>query len=260
VRRPPARAMATITALPTVGLVDELRWERDASKPGGYGEAAGAGWHACASVRWRVAGGGGRVCFHGRVGAWLGAQGRSRRPCTRSSATQRAAGSTFTSGGASGLAKSLHAASNCALPRTRRRGVLRWSLSGCWTAGAASTVRVWARELLACFRHIVRVCAGVPRSELVSNLPQLQAAGHVDAEGRLVVPVAVRRLPKLPAPRSGAPAPLVRLQLRWPSLRTRRLPLAGVSCGRAGVGGPHRCGRCGGGGAVRAGCGDGRAR
>jgi hypothetical protein len=39
---PPAHAMATITALPTAGLVDEARWERDASKPGGYGEAAGA--------------------------------------------------------------------------------------------------------------------------------------------------------------------------------------------------------------------------
>jgi hypothetical protein len=73
---PPARAMATITALPTAGLVDELRYERDATKPGGYGEAAGVGWLACASVRWRVAeggGGGGWTCVR-----WLvGAQGRS---------------------------------------------------------------------------------------------------------------------------------------------------------------------------------------
>jgi hypothetical protein len=35
--------MATITALPTAGVVDEARYERDASKPGGYGEAASAG-------------------------------------------------------------------------------------------------------------------------------------------------------------------------------------------------------------------------
>jgi hypothetical protein len=48
----------------------------------------------------------------------------------------------------------------------------------------------------------------------VSNLPQLQAAGHVDAEGRLVKPVVVRRLCALPAPRLGAPKPLVRLQPR----------------------------------------------
>jgi hypothetical protein len=67
VRRPPARAMATITALPTAGLVDEVRYERDATKPGGYGEAAGAGWLACASARWRVAGGG-DVCMDMRVG------------------------------------------------------------------------------------------------------------------------------------------------------------------------------------------------
>jgi hypothetical protein len=57
--------MATITALPTVGLVDEARYERDATKPGGYGEAAGAGWWlACASVRWQ-GGGGGAVCMCG---------------------------------------------------------------------------------------------------------------------------------------------------------------------------------------------------
>jgi hypothetical protein len=48
----------------------------------------------------------------------------------------------------------------------------------------------------------------------VSNLPQLQAAGHVDAVGRLVKPVVVRRLRTLPAPRLGAPKPLVRVQLR----------------------------------------------
>jgi hypothetical protein len=48
----------------------------------------------------------------------------------------------------------------------------------------------------------------------VSNLPQLQAAGHADAEGRLVKAVVVRRLPTLPAPRRGAPAPLVRVRLR----------------------------------------------
>jgi hypothetical protein len=58
VRRSPARAMATITALPTADVVDEARWERDASKPGGYGEAAGARRLACASVSWRVGGGG----------------------------------------------------------------------------------------------------------------------------------------------------------------------------------------------------------
>jgi hypothetical protein len=58
---PPARAMATITALPTAGLVDEARYERDATKPGGYGEAAG--WLACASVRRRVAGGGGAWAY-----------------------------------------------------------------------------------------------------------------------------------------------------------------------------------------------------
>jgi hypothetical protein len=49
---------------------------------------------------------------------------------------------------------------------------------------------------------------------LVSNLPQLQAAGHVDTEGRLVKAVVVRRLPTLPAPRHGAPKPLVRVLLR----------------------------------------------
>jgi hypothetical protein len=61
---------------------------------------------------------------------------------------------------------------------------------------------------------------------LVSNLPQLQAAGHVDAEdrpqvvphvnaeGRLLKPVVVLRLPDMPAPRLGAPEPLVRLWLR----------------------------------------------
>jgi hypothetical protein len=48
----------------------------------------------------------------------------------------------------------------------------------------------------------------------VSNLPQLQAAGHVDAEGRLVKAVVAGRLPKLPAPRLGAPKPLVRVRLR----------------------------------------------
>jgi hypothetical protein len=72
VRRPPARAMATITALPTADVVDEARYERDATKPGGYGEAAGAGWHACASARRRVGGGGGGIgSMDARVRAWV---------------------------------------------------------------------------------------------------------------------------------------------------------------------------------------------
>jgi hypothetical protein len=77
-----------------------------------------------------------------------------------------------------------------------------------------------AAEAVCMLRHHAcgRVCAGVARSELVSNLPQLRAAGHVDAEGRLVVPVLVVRLRTLPAPRLGAPQPLVRVRpscRRW---------------------------------------------
>jgi hypothetical protein len=213
---PPARAMATITALPTVGLVDEARYERDASKPGGYGEAAGAGWLACASAHWRVGGGGAGVHERGGGCAWAGAPGRSRRPTSRSSATQRAAGSTWSRRTASGSAALAHAASTCARLRTRRRGALRWSWSGCWTAGAASTVRGRLRGLhvAVASRACGHVVAGVARSECVSNLPQLQAAGHVDAEGRLAVPVVVRRLRKLPAPRLAAPRPLVRSRAR----------------------------------------------
>jgi hypothetical protein len=115
------------------------------------------------------------------------------------------------------LVLSWHAVSSCARPGTLKRGALQWSWSGCWTAGAASTVSVGPRGLCvaaAASSVCGRVGAGIARSELVSNLPQLQAAGHVDAEGRLVKPVVVRRLRTLPAPRRGAPAPLVRVWLR----------------------------------------------
>jgi hypothetical protein len=103
----------------------------------------------------------------------------------------------------------------------------------------------WCREHGACgaagaarmrwHRLCGRVGAGVPRSELVSNLPQLQAAGHVDAEGRLVKAVVVRRLRTQPAPRSGAPKPLVRVRLRCRRC-ARGTPLAGVSRAQVSVG------------------------
>jgi hypothetical protein len=69
-----AAVAATITALPITGLIEEARYERDAS--GRYGEAAGAGRLACASVRWGVAGGGGGhvcPCAWTLAFAWLGA-------------------------------------------------------------------------------------------------------------------------------------------------------------------------------------------
>jgi len=46
-------------------------------------------------------------------------------------------------------------------------------------------------------------CAGVPRSEVVTNLPQLQAEGRVGSDGRLAEAMEVDREPELPAP----PAP-----------------------------------------------------
>jgi hypothetical protein len=57
-----AIVVATITALPIAGLVDVARYVRDATKPGGYGEAAGAGRLACASAL-AGGGGGGAVCM-----------------------------------------------------------------------------------------------------------------------------------------------------------------------------------------------------
>jgi hypothetical protein len=81
----------------------------------------------------------------------------------------------------------------------------RWCREhGAWAAAGTACMR-W-------HRGCGRVVAGVPRSELVSNLAQLQAAGHVDAEGRLVKAVVVRRLRTQPAPRLGAPKPLVRVR------------------------------------------------
>jgi len=43
-------------------------------------------------------------------------------------------------------------------------------------------------------------CAGVPRSEVVSNLLQLQAEGRVGSDGRLAETMKVDHKPDLPAP------------------------------------------------------------
>jgi len=43
-------------------------------------------------------------------------------------------------------------------------------------------------------------CAGVPRGEVVSNLPQLQAEGRVRSDGRLAEAMKVDHKPNLPAP------------------------------------------------------------
>jgi hypothetical protein len=152
------------------------------------------------------------------------------------------------------LRTSLHAEAWCAAVE------LEWLLDlWCREHGA------WVATGLACMpcnRACGPVGAGVARSEFVSNLPQLQAAGHVDAEGRLVKPVVVRRLRALPAPRLGAPKPLVRVRARCGRCTrgapTRRRVVCG--CAGVGVGGPHRCGRGGGEGPVRAERGDRRAR
>jgi len=53
-------------------------------------------------------------------------------------------------------------------------------------------------------------CAGVPRGELVSNLPQLQAEGRVGSDGRLAEGMEVDREPELPAPVEAAPKSTVR--------------------------------------------------
>jgi len=43
-------------------------------------------------------------------------------------------------------------------------------------------------------------CAGVPRGEVVSNLPQLQAEGRVGSDGGLAEAVEVDGEPELPEP------------------------------------------------------------
>jgi len=57
-------------------------------------------------------------------------------------------------------------------------------------------------------------CAGVPRGELVSNLPQLQAEGRVGSDGRLAEAVEVDHKPDLPAPVL-APKSMVRAAVGW---------------------------------------------
>jgi len=72
-----------------------------------------------------------------------------------------------------------------------------------------------------CWAGVRGWCAGVPRGELVSNLPQLQAEGRVGSDGGLAEAMEVDREPELPAPR--APKSTVR---------------AAVGCGR-------QCAACG---------------
>jgi len=95
-------------------------------------------------------------------------------------------------------------------------------------------------------------CAGVPRGELVSNLPQLQAEGRVGSDGGLAEAVEVDREPNLPEPVKAAPKSMVRLwAVGWAVPRVvARLMCA---CGCAGVCGAVGRGRGGGGVAVRAG-------
>jgi len=55
-----------------------------------------------------------------------------------------------------------------------------------------------------------RVCAGVPRGEVVSNLPQLQAEGRVGSDGRLAAALEIDREPELPELVKAAPKATVR--------------------------------------------------
>jgi len=54
------------------------------------------------------------------------------------------------------------------------------------------------------------LCAGVPRGEVVSNLPQLQAEGRVGSDGRLAEAMEVDGEPELPVPVNAAPKSTVR--------------------------------------------------
>jgi len=98
-----------------------------------------------------------------------------------------------------------------------------------------------------------RWCAGVSRSELVSNLPQLQAEGRVGSDGRLAEAVEVDREPELPAPVNAAPKSRVRAAVGWAVLRVVARLISACGCVCAGVCGAAGRGRGGGRVAVRAG-------
>jgi hypothetical protein len=125
---------------------------------------------------------------------------------------------------------------------------LEWLLDRwCHEHGACGAVFGAACTL--CHRVCARVGADVPRSELVTNLPQLQAMSvpvhgklvvPVNAEGRVVVPVDVLKMPKMPAPVLPGPTPLVRVGRA--GIASHAAPsLADVPCWCAGAGGdrPH---------------------
>jgi len=78
-------------------------------------------------------------------------------------------------------------------------------------------------------------CAGVPRSEVVSNLPQLQAEDRVGSDGRVAAVVEVKREPQLLDPRL-EPKSRVRVVARLISLWMRDGPMSACAggCGAAG--------------------------